>query len=412
MAHLAWCAAIFNQLNFTNMNKELLFQLYAIHSKSGNEKKMRRYLRKQAAACGATSIVTDNYGNLLIIKGESDTYPCLAAHMDQVQTIHSKDFRAVEIDDDCVIGWSSKHHEQQGLGADDKNGIFICLELLRKFDVMKVAFFVGEETGCIGSSRVDLGFFKDCRFIIQPDRKGSGDLITSMFCGEVCSEKFYEAIGYKDYGYKHEIGSITDVGELIERGVGISCLNLSCGYYEAHSDVEYTILSELENCMNFVEHIVATCTDVYPFEGGYGDLYGSYGRYGQNYGWYGGKCYGEKKEETWYDRLCTQMGRKSQSTESNDRYFFDGRYDEDYGIMEDYFSIEPGLSFDSIETYYLADFNAYYDFPKKEAIEILRDIYDDTKENLYIHSDFWGEDKDSDAECELSFDDVTLKKVS
>ena len=393
------------------MNKELLFQLYAIHSKSGNEKKMRRYLRKLAKACGATSIETDTHGNLLIIKGESDTYPCLAAHMDQVQSVHSKDFRVVEIEGD-VIGWSPKCHERQGLGADDKNGIFICLELLRKFDVMKVAFFVGEETGCIGSSKVDLGFFKDCRFIIQPDRKGSGDLITSMFCGDVCSEKFCEAIGYKEYGYKQDIGTVTDVGELVERGVGISCLNLSCGYYEAHSDVEYTVLSELENCMDFVEHIVATCTDVYPFEGGYGDLYGSYGRYGQNYGWYGGRHYYGTKEETWYDRLHTQTGQGSRSSESNDKYFFNGEYDEDYQIMEEYLSIEPGLQFDSIETYYLVDFNAHYNFPKTEALDILRDIYDDVKGYMYSHSEFWDDGKDSDAEGELSFDDVTLKKVS
>ena len=166
------------------MNKELLFQLYAIHSPSGNEKKMRKFLRKQANKCGATSVETDAYGNLLIVKGESDTYPCLAAHMDQVQNNHSKDFRVVEIEDD-VLGWSPKCHSQQGLGADDKNGIFICLELLRKYDIMKVAFFVGEETGCQGSSKVDLEFFKDCRFIIQPDRKGGHDLITSMAVGDV-----------------------------------------------------------------------------------------------------------------------------------------------------------------------------------------------------------------------------------
>ena len=44
----------------------------------------------------------------------------------------------------------------------------------------------------------------------------------------------------------------------------ISCLNLSCGYYNAHTDSEYTVLSELENCLNFVMEICETVTDVYP----------------------------------------------------------------------------------------------------------------------------------------------------
>lgn len=352
------------------MNKDLLFQLYAIHSPSGGEKKMRRFLRKQAKDYGADTIVTDNYGNLLITKGLSETYPCLAAHMDQVQHAHSKDFRVIEIDDD-VIGWSPKCHEQQGLGADDKNGIFICLELLRKFDVMKVAFFVGEETGCQGSSRVDLGFFKDCRFIVEPDRKGGHDLITSMFCGDVCSEEFTKAIGYEQYGYKPDHGSITDVGELVERGVGISCLNLSCGYYEAHTDHELTVLSELRNCMDFVEHIVTTCTDVYPYEydayesrwsGYYSSLYG--GGYGK---------YGKKKSYNSYYKEYNDW-------EDEDAYYSEGWYEDDYAQMEEYLQVQPDLSFDTIKRNYMGYFNAALFFDQSRSEGVLADIYTDIKD--------------------------------
>ena len=339
------------------MNKELLFQLYAIHSPSGNEKKMRKFLRKQAAECGATSIETDNNGNILIVKGVADTYPCLAAHIDQVQSFHSKDFTVVEIGDD-VIGWSPKCHSLQGLGADDKNGIFICLELLKKFDVMKVAFFVGEEIGCKGSGAVDLEFFKDCRFIIEPDRKDSSDLITSMFCGRVCSDDFIKAIGYEAYGYDKEIGSITDVGELVERGVGISCLNLSCGYYDAHTDHEYTVLSELENCMNFVEHIVETCVDVYPFECTFDD-YGGWGLYG---GYRGYGSYGNYSSE-WDEEF----------------YYNDGAYDQDYNLMEELLKQMPNITFPWIKENMRSDFMAYEYLSTDRADEILGDIYDDVR---------------------------------
>lgn len=387
------------------MNKDLLFALYAIHSESGSEKKMRRFLRKQAADCGATSIETDKYGNLLIVKGESDTYPCLAAHMDQVQHIHSKDFRAVDIDGD-VIGWSPKCHSQQGLGADDKNGIFICLELLRRFDVMKVAFFVGEEVGCTGSSQVDLGFFKDCRFIIEPDRKGSDDLITSMFCGKVCSEEFIKATNADLFGYKEACGTITDVGELVERGVGISCLNLSCGYYHAHTDEEITVLSDLQRCMDLVEYIVETCTDVYPFEykGGFG--YGrysglSYDNYNYGYGYYGGKKY--------------DAAKTAQTEEDEyDEYYNGGYYEADVSLMESYLGVQPDLTFGQIKQFYLEDFQAMYFFGQEEAEFILEDAYDEAKGNLYTHSDFWDEgNDDGSGELSLNFDNITpLRKVS
>ena len=324
------------------MNTELLFQLYSIHSMSGSEKRMRKFLRRRAREYGAESVETDKYGNLLIVKGESETYPCLAAHMDQVQHNHSKDFTVVGIGGD-VIGWSPKCHSQQGLGADDKNGIYVCLELLRRLDAVKVAFFVGEEVGCVGSSEVDLSFFSDCRFIIEPDRRGGNDLITSMFCGDVCSQDFIKAIGAEAYGYREEEGSITDVGTLVERGVGISCLNLSCGYYNAHSDSEITVLSELQNCLDFVEHIVLTCTEVYPFE------YKPY-HYSRCYT-YGG--YGK------YRYLYDQTD-----------YYENGQHDEDYDAMENLVKWHPGIKFEQVSGEYISYFHT-------RDKDILRDIYED-----------------------------------
>lgn len=356
------------------MNKELLFQLYRIHAKSGSEKKMRKFLRKQAVLCGAQSVETDRYGNVLIVKGEADTYPCLAAHMDQVQSFHSKDFEVVQIGDD-VIGWSRKSHSQQGLGADDKNGLFICLECLKKYDNIKVAFFSGEEVGCVGSSKVNLDFFKDCRFIIEPDRKGFSDLITSMAVGDVCSKEFIDAIGYKEFGYKEEVGSITDVGELVERGVGISCLNLSCGYYDAHTDHEMCVLSELENCLNFVQHIVETCTDVYSYE--YDEWGGWYGRYG-SYGGYG--CFGKSGRSTrvYTPKICEEQ-------------YDSFAEDEDYEQMQMIMEADPTISFQEVCSEWGINFHTH-------DMDVLHFIYDDVKA-LYgtdtPDDEFWGEDEDT-----------------
>ena len=57
---------------------------------------------------------------------------------------------------------------------------------------------------------------------------------------------------------------MTDILELKERGLNISCINISCGYYKPHTDEEYTVKKDLLGCLKFVEHIIENCTKVYP----------------------------------------------------------------------------------------------------------------------------------------------------
>lgn len=378
------------------MNTELLFKLYAIHSPSGSEKKMRSFIRKYIIDnCGDVKMTTDTYGNLLCTKGDSKTYPCLASHMDQVQKNHSKDFEVITNGVVC-FGYSHKSREQQGLGADDKNGIFICLECLKTFDVLKVAFFVGEEVGCKGSNAVDISFFSDCRFIIEPDRRDSSDLITSMFCGKVCSDDFIKAIGAEEYGYSQERGSITDVGELVERGVGISCLNLSCGYYEAHTDQEFTVLSELQNCLDFVMHVVNDCREVYPFTASYGGYdkgyWGGYGRYGYgNYGYE--RNYGGRTLESRFTKPQTK-----QIEVEKDDYVDCGYYDLDYKTMQSYIEEYGPMEFYELWVCCSDDFYAKMHYKANDAYDILEEMYNDINEmndynHTYSHEEFWDSEK-------------------
>lgn len=246
------------------MNTDLLKQLYCIFSPSGNTKKMRRFLKREIAKRGA-AFVQDTAGNLLVTKGVADEYPCLASHIDQVRHhTHPKDFRCIE-SGGVVMGWSDKIKQQCGLGADDKNGIYICLNALERFDVLKVAFFADEEIGCVGSSQADMSFFDDVRFVIEPDRMHGNDFISFMSGLQVCSDDFIEDSCYSLFGYKTEQGSVTDVLTLLENGLEVSCLNLSCGYYNPHTDQEVTVLAELDNCQRLVFHIIGSMERKYPF---------------------------------------------------------------------------------------------------------------------------------------------------
>lgn len=213
---------------------------------------------------GNISMSKDKFGNLYVVKGESESYPCLVSHIDQVSHCnHSKDFKAIETRD-IIFGYSPKNRRFENLGADDKNGVFICLECLKKHDAIKVVFFREEEVGCRGSSEAMMSFFDDIRFVIQPDRKGNSDLITNISYSELCSEKFLEEVEPEKWGYREENGLMTDVLTLKENGLGVSCINVSCGYYNPHTDEEVTVKKDLMKSLSFIEHIIEDCTDVYP----------------------------------------------------------------------------------------------------------------------------------------------------
>lgn len=261
------------------MNKtidwRLLKKLYAIHSPSGKEDKMIAFLVSYLKSLPGVKLGRDSYGNLYAWKGESETYPCIVAHLDQVQRNHPRDFRAIETRD-IIFGYSAKEHSIFGLGADDKNGIIICLEAIKKYDCMKVVFFKEEEIGCHGSSRAEMKFFEDCRYVIQCDRRGNSDLITNIGCSDLCSEKFIQDIDPEKWGYKEETGMMTDVEALKERGLSVSAINMSCGYYNPHTDEEITVKRDLEKCWKFVQHIIEDCTETYLHEVGDNESYFGY----------------------------------------------------------------------------------------------------------------------------------------
>lgn len=137
---------------------------------------------------------------------------------------------------------------------DDKCGIYICLEALRRYQNVKVALFVSEEIGCIGSNAVDLSFFSDCAFIFQADRKGDDEVIRHTNGVTTSTDEFMDLCKpvMDKYNYKFGTGTSTDVGTLIKREVGCCGFNFGSGYFQPHSLEEKICVSSLENCMNLM----------------------------------------------------------------------------------------------------------------------------------------------------------------
>lgn len=249
---------------------KLLKRLYEIHSPSRNENRIRTFIKQHVSKNIPEAVIEqDAIGNLYITRGDAENYPCIVAHLDQVQKIHSRDFRAIETRD-IIFGYSPSKRQWEGLGADDKNGIWIALQCLARYDVIKIAFFVGEEIGCVGSNAANMTFFEDCRFVIQPDRRGYNDIITQISWEQICSEEFLHDAEPEQFGYRPQAGMMTDVEALRGNGLAISCINLSCGYYEPHTDNEFTVKEDLMNCLYLVRHIIENCTKVYTHEVEYG----------------------------------------------------------------------------------------------------------------------------------------------
>lgn len=244
---------------------KLLKKLYQIHSPSGREGKLIRFICNWVKynVPDARIALDQTTGNLYITKGGADSYAVLCAHLDQVQRKYPRDYTVCQTEH-IIFAYSPKTRAYCGLGADDKNGVWIALKCLKKFPALKVCLFTSEEVGCVGSSHADMGFFKDAKYVIQADRRGAHDLVTNIGFTELCSDEFLADIPYQKYGYAITDGLSTDVGQLKENGLEVSCINLSTGYYEPHSDREYTVISDLLNCKAFVEEIISTCHKVYP----------------------------------------------------------------------------------------------------------------------------------------------------
>ena len=237
---------------------DMIRQLYSIHSITGYEWPMITFIQEYVSNHIPEAIVImDRLGNLYIQKGESEVgYPTLTCHLDQVQKVHSADFE-VRQDGDMLFGWSEQNQQREGLGADDKNGIYICLRCLEMCSRLKVFMSVGEEKGCIGSNRADMSFFHDSLYVLEPDCKGNEEIHVNLRGIPCASNEFVKALKAEENGYVITEGKSSDILSLTLNGIGVSCANIPAGYHQPHKDDEYTIISELEHSLDYISSFIS-----------------------------------------------------------------------------------------------------------------------------------------------------------
>jgi len=222
------------------------------------------YIAQKLAEMDCEYIIDGN-GNIIVYKG-APPYPCICSHLDTVHEIHN-DF---QIKSNYKHGFTKiyalSEGKQVGIGGDDKCGVFSCLTALKFMDNVMVVFFSKEEAGTIGADNIDLDLFDGVQYLIEPDRKGSGDWINSYFGCESVSKEFDLAAKpiLQEFGYKEAQGIYTDIMMIYDK-LQLSAVNISCGYYNAHTDNEFINYSEFINSLTFLFKLIECLrTDTYP----------------------------------------------------------------------------------------------------------------------------------------------------
>ena len=182
---------------------------------------------------------------------KGDVPVLLVAHMD---TVHQKQCTEVNMTD-------GKLSSPQGIGGDDRCGVYIISQIVKEKHC-SVLLCEDEEKGGIGArkfTKTDYINNLDVSYMIEFDRKGSSDAVfyscdNAEFTDFVCDAT----------GFKEAHGSFSDISVLMP-AAKIAGVNLSSGYYNAHTTSEYVVPSDMEMTIEMAMVLIeCECPD--PFE--------------------------------------------------------------------------------------------------------------------------------------------------
>lgn len=243
-------------------------ELLEIHAISGSETPVRNYL-KPILSDMMNKTITDSYGNLLgVLKcgtGEGATI-LLSAHMDTVKGVRAN---KQLVERDGIIKARLPNGMRGVLGADDRAGIAIVLEVLRNIPksfngTIKVAFSREEEVGCIGADYIKKSFLKDVDLAIVVDRRGSRDIVIGCdmaFCSNAVGEFMEHVSEVADMRWNCVEGGVSDAVSFSSRG--INSVNLSAGYGNEHTIHEYVSIRDMKQTAQLITQSLALVNNFY-----------------------------------------------------------------------------------------------------------------------------------------------------
>jgi len=250
-------------LDITDDLITVLQDLFRIYSPSRREHIVMDYAADYLRRLGDFTVTVDEHHNVMAVRGtpENGFYPLLNAHGDTVQD---------DLDEFLThnVRYDAEKNILHGrdmfmLGCDDKAGMALILIAAKYSDCpLKVLFTVEEEIGCNGIKSVDPSFYDDVAFAITLDRKGSGDIIDTYGGRLMAPKAFVNALieigGRFDHELKPSHGSFADTFYISNYCIAV---NMSTGYYNAHSTRDYIDIGE---AMKILETVSRCITEDFP----------------------------------------------------------------------------------------------------------------------------------------------------
>jgi di/tripeptidase len=211
---------------------------------------LKKFVTEQLTKRYPTVLSTDGF-----VYAQGTTPILLVAHLD---TVHKATPEVLWYDpeDDSLSS-------PQGIGGDDRCGVYIILEIIKKHNC-SVLFCEDEEIGAVGAEKfVKTKLAKELRstfnYIIEFDRKGSNDAVFYD-----CANWDFEDFITKEF-YKLAYGSFSDISVLAPE-LECAAVNLSCGYYNAHTTGEYVVWEEMCTAIKEGIKLIERTTEADKFE--------------------------------------------------------------------------------------------------------------------------------------------------
>ncbi len=190
-----------------------------------------------------------NEDGFLYAKG---TVPVLlVAHMD---TVHKEQCNIIE-------NKNGQISSPQGIGGDDRCGIFIIMNLVKEFNC-SVLLCEEEEHGTVGARKfAKTEYIKDLgvNYMIEFDRNGNNDAVFYS-----CDNKDFTRFVLDNTNFFETQGSWSDISVLAP-AAKLAAVNLSSGYYKAHTVAEYVIYEDMLDTMDAAKNLISAECDK-PFE--------------------------------------------------------------------------------------------------------------------------------------------------
>ena len=175
----------------------------------------------------------------------------LVAHMD---TVFKNPAREVFYDRQQNVIWSP-----DGLGADDRAGVFAIIQIIKKGLRPHIIFTTDEESGAWGATALGKEDcpFEDLRYVIELDRRGINDCVF-YDCENIEFTTYVES-----FGFVEAIGSFSDICMICEDW-GVAGVNLSIGYRDEHSVSEVLFVGHMLNTIDKVVTMLTIPVDKIP----------------------------------------------------------------------------------------------------------------------------------------------------